>query len=131
MNITTISPTIVPMEKIPLETPLPVSSPDKIDSAKKPRSLAPEDNRQGAKAEDKKSLSAKELKKVSEEMNEIMNDFKTSLGFSIREELNNLVVVEIRNRDTNELIKQIPSKELLAIKEKMEELTGLLLDHSV
>ena len=45
--------------------------------------------------------------------------------------LNHQVIVEIKNRKTNELVKQIPSEELVTIKEKMAELTGLLFDKSV
>ena len=78
-----------------------------------------------------KSLSSKEVKELAKEMNELMDDLHTSLGFSIREELNHQVVVEIKNRQTNELIKQIPSEDLLKIKEKMEEFTGLIFDHHV
>ena len=67
-----------------------------------------------------------------EEMNDIMDDLHTSLGFSVREDLQNRqVVVEIKDRDTNELIKQIPSEEMLTIKEKMLEFTGLLFDQNV
>lgn len=127
MNINTIIPAA-----LSLETPMPIQSsvPDKVDTAKKIRSQTFEENRPAAKTkeEGKNLFSAKELKQVAAEMNEIMDDLHTSLGFSIKEELNNLVVVEIKDRETNELIKQIPSEELLAIKEKMEELTGLLLD---
>jgi len=135
MNISNISPAIVPMEKIPsVETAIPpIAAPDKVDATLKTKRQTPEDNRQAAKAkeEENKNLSAKDLKQVAEEMNGIMDDLKTSLGFNIREEFNNLVVVEIKNRDTNELIKQIPAEEMLAIKGKMLELTGLLFDHSV
>lgn len=77
------------------------------------------------------TLSVKEAKDLTLEMNEIMNDLQTSLGFSIREELKGQVVVEIKNRETNELIKQIPAEELLKIKQKMEEFTGLIFDQSV
>lgn len=77
------------------------------------------------------SLSVQDIKELAEGMNEVMNDLQTSIGFSIREELNHQVVVEIKDRETDELIKQIPSEELLVIKEKMEEFTGLLFDQSV
>lgn len=78
---------------------------------------------------DQTTLSVKDAKELTLEMNEIMDDLQTSLGFSIREDLNHQVVVEIKDRETNELIKQIPSEELLEIKLKMEEFTGLILDH--
>ena len=74
------------------------------------------------------TLSLEEVRELTAEMNDLMNDLQTTLGFSIREDLNHQVVVQITNRETNELIKQIPSEELLNIKVKMEELTGLIFD---
>lgn len=111
------------------ETPLPAAGQLKNETL--------ENNRQtrqmnGKKAEEQKTvLSPKEAKELTLEMNELMDDLQTSLGFSIREELNRQVVVEIKNRETNELIKQIPAEELLKIKQKMEEFTGLIFDQSV
>jgi flagellar protein FlaG len=84
-----------------------------------------------AKEEQNQVLSTQEAKELTREMNEIMDDLQTSLGFSIREELNHQVVVEIKNRETNELIKQIPAEELLDIRQKMKEFTGLIFDQSV
>ncbi|RLB86862.1 MAG: hypothetical protein DRH26_16665 [Deltaproteobacteria bacterium] len=71
-----------------------------------------------------------ELKELAATLNEYMDDLQTNLGFSIHEGPNRQVIVEIKNRKTDELIKQIPSEELVAIREKMAELTGLLLDKS-
>ncbi|MCA1795182.1 MAG: flagellar protein FlaG [Desulfobacteraceae bacterium] len=81
--------------------------------------------------EQKKVLSAQDAKELTLEMNEIMDDLQTSLGFSIHKELHHQVVVKIKNRETNELIKQIPAEELLEIKQKMVEFTGLLFNQSV
>jgi flagellar protein FlaG len=75
-------------------------------------------------------LSSAEAKEMVENLNEYMDDLQTQLGFSIREDLNKQVVVEIKNRQTNELVKQIPSEELLQIMENMRELTGAILDQS-
>ncbi len=111
------------------ETPLPAAGQLKNDTV--------ENNRQtrqmnGKKTEEQKTvLSPKEAKDLTLEMNEIMDDLQTSLGFSIREGLNRQVVVEIKNRETNELIKQIPSEELLEIRQKMVEFTGLIFNQSV
>lgn len=74
---------------------------------------------------------SEEVRELAEEMNEIMDDLQTSLGFSIREELNNQVVVEIKNRETGDLVRQIPAEQLITIKEKMDEFTGLIFDQSV
>ncbi len=134
MNIDNVATAINPVESIPsVETPLPVSSPVKVDAAQKIISQKTNDNRQVTQEkEDKEStVSPEETKQLASELNEIMDDLETNLGFSIREDLDHTVIVEIKNQKTNELIKQIPSEELLTIKEKMLELTGLILDHSV
>lgn len=72
-----------------------------------------------------------EMKELANDLNEYMDDLQTDLGFFINEELNDQVIVEIKNRKTNELVKQIPSEEIIEIREKMAELTGLILDKSV
>jgi flagellar protein FlaG len=75
-------------------------------------------------------LNATDTKELVEALNEYMDDLQTNLGFSIREDLDRQVVVEIKNRETDELVKQIPSEELLTIMEKMKELSGFLFDQS-
>jgi flagellar protein FlaG len=77
-----------------------------------------------------KGGASEEVRELAEEMNEIMDDLKTSLGFSIRDELPNQVVVEIKNRETGDLIRQIPAEQLISIKEKMDEFTGMIFDTS-
>ena len=133
MNIDHATSTPSHLETRHLENPPPASGTNKVETLKKITPQTPTaDNHQAARSKEDKenSLSAEDLKEVATEINEIMDDLQTSLGFSIREELNNQVVVEIKDRKTHELIKQIPAEELLTIKEKMEELTGLLLDHT-
>lgn len=83
------------------------------------------------KEQQNRGLNVSDTKKLVDELNEYMDDLQTQLGFSIREDLDHQVVVEIKNRETEELLKQIPSEELLKIREKMEELTGFLFDQSV
>lgn len=120
-------------EKIPLEQVSPVAPPVAPDRAQKITEQMRVGNIQKAEADKKEEsqFTAQEAKDLAEGLNEIMDDLQTSLGFFIRDDLNHQVVVEIKNRETNELIKQIPSEELLSIKEKMEELTGLIFDHTV
>jgi flagellar protein FlaG len=76
-------------------------------------------------------LDAQAVEEMTEVLNEYMDDLQTNLGFSIREDLENQVVVEIKNRETDELIRQIPSEELLTIMENMRELNGIIFDQSV
>lgn len=89
----------------------------------------PIDSRQGqADGREKEDPSLNAAVEMAETLNEYMNDLQTNIGFYIREDLGHQVVVEIKNRETDELIKQIPTEEMLKIKEKMEELTGLIFD---
>ncbi len=77
------------------------------------------------------AVSAEQAKQLTDELNTYMNDLQTNLGFSFREDLKNQIIVEIKNRQTDDIVKQIPTEELLQIKEKMIELTGLLFDQKV
>ena len=92
--------------------------------------MAP-DRSQATEPKQEESPPAEEIKELADTLNEYMDDLQTDLGFSMHEKLNHQVIVEIKNRKTNELVKQIPSEELMSIKEKMAELTGLLFDKSV
>ncbi|WDP87267.1 MAG: flagellar protein FlaG [Desulfobacter sp.] len=91
-------------------------------------SVAASQVEQKSQEDKEQSLSVQEVKELAEGLNELMDGLQTSIGFSIHEKLSNQVVVEIKDRQTDQLIKQIPSEELLAIKEKMEEFTGMLFD---
>jgi len=110
------------MEPASVEPSIPASEPDKIEAAEKNNTR---------EEEQKKESSIEETKQLAEELNEYMDDIKTTLGFSIREDHRHQMIVEIKNRETDELIKQIPSEELLAIKEKIEEFTGLIFNQKV
>lgn len=78
------------------------------------------------------SFTKNEIMDMTEALNEYTQDLQTNLGFSIREEgIGKQIVVEIKNTDTNEVIKQFPPEEMLEIKARMEELVGLIFDQSV
>lgn len=83
----------------------------------------PEKNRE-------KTSSVEEVEKNTRELNKYMDELKTSLGFSINEKTKELMV-NIINRETKEVIKQIPPEELVTIREKMAELAGILLNERV
>jgi len=134
MNISNITTSSVPVETTPFDTQISVVGANKIDAAEKTSNQFSEPNNRQAnkiKEEQKNNFSAEDAKQLATQMNEIMDDLQTSLGFSIREDLGHQVVVEITDRKTKELIKQIPTEEMLTIKEKMEEFSGLLFDQKV
>ena len=77
------------------------------------------------------SQKIEETREIADALNEIMDDLGTNMGFHIREDENKQVVVEVKNRETDELVRQIPSEELLVIRDKMEDLSGLLFDRQI
>ncbi|MBF0389468.1 MAG: flagellar protein FlaG [Desulfamplus sp.] len=81
--------------------------------------------------DDKKQPSMTDAQKMVDELNDYMDELHTSLGFSVSKDPNNQVIFQIRDRKTDEVIRQIPTEEIQKIKEKMTELTGLLLDQHV
>lgn len=136
MNINNINTVAVPNTSGQVTTP--PSSPvvgttDSSSGAGKIQMMRPVEpmEKTEKKEEQEALLSETKTKQLVEELNEYMDDLQTNLGFSIREDLNHQVVVEIKNRKTDELVRQIPSEELLIIREKMMELSGFIFDQSV
>ncbi len=88
------------------------------------------DGKQKEAAGQKKEPTIEEGQKLVDELNEYMDDLQTSLGFSVTRDDENpaQIVFQIKDRKTDEIIRQIPSEEIQKIKDKMNELTGLLLD---
>lgn len=95
-------------------------------SVLKPSDAAAEEARN-----EEKNLDKAETQEIVEALNDYMDDLQTNLRFAIRDDLEHQVVVEIKNRKTDELVKQIPSEELLKIMENMKELNGIIFDQSV
>ncbi|GAJ20963.1 unnamed protein product [marine sediment metagenome] len=61
---------------------------------------------------------------------EFTNMLQTKLKFSIIDDTNE-VVVKVINRETDEIIRQIPPEELLEIHANMKSMSGLLLRENV
>jgi len=70
----------------------------------------------------------KDLEKAVEELNRwIKQTDTTHLQFRLHDKLNEYYV-EVVNDVTNEVIRQIPSKKILDLSAKMQEMIGLLID---
>ncbi|SMC19466.1 flagellar protein FlaG [Desulfacinum hydrothermale DSM 13146] len=54
-----------------------------------------------------------------------LQDLNIKLSFELHEETGDMVV-SVVNKETGEVIRQIPPEELLELREKLEELTGVL-----
>lgn len=75
-----------------------------------------------------KPVDAKEIAKAVEEMQQRLDSLgNTKLNFQVLEKPNE-VVVQITDSKSGELIRQFPSEDALALRVKLQELTGLLFD---
>ncbi|WP_409440022.1 flagellar protein FlaG [Psychromonas sp. GE-S-Ul-11] len=75
-------------------------------------------------------LSAEEIAKTVQEMNDFLHDMKRNLSFSIDDELGKSVII-VKDSDSDEVIRQIPSEELVVLRKKMDDVAGILFDTKV
>ncbi|MCK4378049.1 MAG: flagellar protein FlaG [Deltaproteobacteria bacterium] len=81
--------------------------------------------------ETEKTLSAEKLKERVRETTDSLNEMSSLLKYGIRFAYDDKVsemLVNVIEKDTNRVIRQIPSKEILAMRAKMAEMVGLLVD---
>lgn len=72
-----------------------------------------------------KSTDASSLKKATDKLNQAVKMMESNLQFTIDEETG-LDVVKVVDMESKEVIRQIPSKEVLAIAQAFDRLQGLL-----
>ena len=76
-------------------------------------------------------LSAAELKKQVKETTDSLNEMSSLLKYGIKfayDDQASEMLVNVIEKDTNRVIRQVPSKEILAMRAKMAEMVGLLVD---
>ena len=81
-----------------------------------------------------KELKPSEIKKEDVEamvdaLKDLTETLQTKLNFSVDDGTNN-IVVKVIDKDTDQVIKQIPPESLLELQEKMQALTGFLLSET-
>ena len=76
------------------------------------------------------SMNAQQTEAVVKSLESYMNALQTSLGFEVNADTDR-VVVTITNRETKEVIRQIPPEELVSLQERMKELTGIIFSETV
>jgi flagellar protein FlaG len=126
MNMTAKSLTAQesPQERAPL------MSVDKLQSVQKNiENTQAKENKVSAQI-DKQHMSTEEVKEVVESFQEMSETIQTKLSFSVDEE-NNEIVVKIFDKESEELIRQFPSDEMLSLQDKMSDLAGFLFDQKV
>lgn len=66
------------------------------------------------------------LEQVSASLTEMMSVMRKGLAFHV-DENSGKAVVTVMDKDTGDVIRQMPSEEALALAEKMSEITGILM----
>ncbi|MCU8000003.1 flagellar protein FlaG [Shewanella oncorhynchi] len=102
------------------QTPLKVSAPD----TELKRNTASE---QAAEQDvTKNEQNPSKLAQVATELSDMMSMMRKGLAFKV-DENSGQAVVTVLDRDTGDVIRQMPSEEALALAEKLSEVTGLLM----
>jgi len=100
------------------------SDPSGIASSKK----APQEVKlPGGGAPKEAQKEAVDLSETLEKLNDLVKDQQRDVAFSVDKRANT-TVIKFFKKKTGELIKQFPPEEILAMKAKLRESTGLLLD---
>jgi flagellar protein FlaG len=73
------------------------------------------------------NITVKNAKDAADEANKIMNENQTHLKFEIYGRFKD-IVVQVLDDDTNEVIKEVPSKKILDMVEKFCEMSGFFMD---
>lgn len=66
------------------------------------------------------------LTQVAAELSDMMSMMRKGLAFKV-DEKSGQAVVTVLDKDTGDIIRQMPSEEALALAEKLSEVTGLLM----
>ena len=80
--------------------------------------------------QEKKELSSSEVETAVEEINAFMQSVPRNLSFSVDEQLGE-EIISVTDKETNEVIRQIPSEELVVLRKKMDDVAGILFDTKV
>ena len=75
-------------------------------------------------------LTRKDVEDMVEALEDFANTVQTRLDFSIDDDTED-VVVKIMDKETDEVIRQFPAEEILELREKMQDLSGLLFSTNV
>lgn len=76
------------------------------------------------------AVNKEDIAKVADQLKSKIESTNKSLKFFIHDATGQMAV-KIINKDTNEVIKEIPAKELLDLKAKIDDMVGLLIDKEI
>lgn len=80
--------------------------------------------------QEKKEAAAEEVEEAVEEVNAFMQSMQRNLSFRVDDQLGQ-EIISVTDAETNEVIRQIPSEELVVLRKKMDDVVGILFDTKV
>jgi len=82
--------------------------------------------------EEKGELSREDIEEAVEEIQKRFEAMGSSFRFGLHEHLETRSIVgQLRDKSTGEVVKQFPSEEVLKLREKLQDLIGLLFDEKI
>jgi len=91
-----------------------------------PQGSSKEGRPAAAQLEEQRSAENEQMKQIVKEMQLQIDSMNVSLEFSTYGENGKNIAVVVADKDTGEVIREIPSKELQNLYAKMREITGIL-----
>jgi flagellar protein FlaG len=79
--------------------------------------------------EKEQALPREEIEQVAEFLSESANLFNVGLKFNINEDTDR-VIVSVVNKDTEEVIRQIPPEEVVDLAKRLNEMAGVLFNQT-
>jgi len=129
---------------VPMPSTLPNAPPQTRDSASVPKETyasqvstgnvagvepskqnSPVTGKENANTAENEQAYRQNLQDSVEKLNDFVLPYNTSLSFSIDEDIGT-VVVKVTDKETKEVIKQLPSEEALELAKALDKLKGLL-----
>jgi flagellar protein FlaG len=125
MTANDLSP--VALDKLSSEVALPdrpeVTGLKKQNAASESAPLFPEDTEQ------ERELRESDVEEVAKFLNDSAKLFDVSLKFRLEEDINR-IVVSVVNKETEEVVRQIPPQEIIDLANRLSEMVGVLFNET-
>jgi flagellar protein FlaG len=126
MNIESLTPGSAPLRMPASNTPLSQSARTEVEQLKKSETKALEKPSQEVDDQNETSQSALSVEDAIKRLSDFVSPSQSSLSFSV-DDVSGRQVVTIVDSQSNEVIRQFPSKEAIAIARALDKLQGLLI----
>lgn len=114
-------------EKVPAEA---VNKKPEFDANKSIVDATQAKDAEAKAKQEKDQLAPVEVQEAVDEMSAFVQSMQRNLSFSIDEQLGEKII-SVKDVESGEVIRQIPSEELVVLRKKMDDVVGLLFDTKV